>query len=202
MEEKNPNIKEIIKESAQEPTSVLRTKAADVPVADIASPRIRKLIEAMKETLRHTPDGVGLAAPQVGESLRIFIVSEEAEEIDRAEKEGWERRKTASLEKKEKEPYEKRPWKYYVFVNPVVKKVSRKMLESAEGCLSVPKKYGLVMRHEKIIVEARDEQGKKITRGSSRFFARVMQHELDHLDGVLFVDKVKQLIDGEKSDSG
>lgn len=181
-------------EIVKEPERVLRKKAADVPVADIAGPRIQGLIKAMKETLSLTPDGVGLAAPQVAESLRIFIVSEEAEEIDRAEKEGWKRRKKESLEKKEHEPYEKRPWKYYVFINPVVKKVSRKMLEDAEGCLSVPKKYGVVMRHEKITVEAYDEDGKKITRGSSRFFARVMQHELDHLEGTLFIDKIKREI--------
>lgn len=148
----------------------------------------------MKETLSHTPDGVGLAAPQVGESLRIFIVSDEAEEIDRAQKAGWKRRKAESLEKKENEPYEKRAWKYYVFVNPVVKKISRAMLEDAEGCLSVPKKYGTVMRYEKITVEARDEHGKKITRGASKFFARVMQHELDHLEGVLFIDKMEREI--------
>ncbi len=177
------------------PEKVLRKKAADVPITDITAPHIQGLIDAMKETLRHTPDGVGLAAPQIGESLRIFIVSDEAEEIDRAEKAGWERRKQESLEKKEKEPYEKRPWKYYVFINPVVKKVSRKMLEGAEGCLSVPQKYGMVMRHEKITAEAYDEHAKKITRGSSRFFARVMQHELDHLEGILFIDKAKKFID-------
>lgn len=186
-----PNTKEIVKE----PQLVLRKKAVEVAIADIASPRTQELIEAMKETLRHTPDGVGLAAPQVGESLRIFIVSEEAEEIDRAEKAGWKRRKAESLEKKEKDPYEKRPWNYYVFINPVVKKVSRKMLDDAEGCLSVPGKYGVVVRHEKITVEAYDERGKKITRGSSRFFARVIQHELDHLEGILFVDKTVKWID-------
>ncbi len=188
---------EIVKESER----VLRKKAADVAVVDIAKPHTQDLIEAMKETLRHTPNGVGLAAPQIGKSLRVFIVSEEAEEIDRlpagrhgAEKAGWKRRKTESLEKKEQEPYEKRPWKYYVFINPVVKKVSRKMLEDAEGCLSVPGKYGIVMRHEKITVEAYDEHGKKITRGASKFFARVMQHELDHLEGTLFIDKMKSEI--------
>ena len=68
------------------------------------------------------------------------------------------------------------------------------MREDAEGCLSVPKKYGVVVRHEKITVEAYDETAKKITRGSSRFFARVMQHELDHLEGVLFIDKMKSEI--------
>ncbi|MBI3442303.1 MAG: peptide deformylase [Candidatus Sungbacteria bacterium] len=182
----------------KEPDRVLRKKAAEVALADIKSSRIQKLLAAMRETLSETQDGVGLAAPQAGESLRIFIVSEEAEEIDRAEKAGWQRRKRKTPEKKEQEPYEKRAWKYYVFINPVVKKVSRKMLEDAEGCLSVPQKYGIVMRHEKITVEAYNECAKKIIRGSSRFFARVMQHELDHLEGTLFIDKVKQFIEAEK----
>lgn len=186
-----------IMEIVKEPEKVLRKKSAHVVLADIAGSRIQGLLKAMKETLSHTPDGVGLAAPQIGESLRIFIVSDEAEEIDRVDAKR-ESRAAAGPRKPGEAPYEKRPWKYYVFINPVIKKVSRKMLEDAEGCLSVPKKYGLVMRHEKITVEAYDEHGKKITRGSSRFFARVMQHEFDHLEGILFVDKVKQFIDAAR----
>ena len=182
------NTTEIVKE----PEKVLRKKAADVAITDIKNSYIQGLIEAMKETLRHMPDGVGLAAPQVGTSLRIFIVSEEAEEIDRVDA---EREKLGPQKYDPDEPpYEKRPWKYYVFINPVIKNMSRTMREDAEGCLSVPKKYGVVARHEKITVEAYDEAGKKITRGSSRFFARVMQHELDHLEGILFIDKMKSEI--------
>jgi peptide deformylase len=194
-----PNTMEIIKEPARPndrvpgPASVLRKKAADIAVADIKSSRIQGLIEAMKETLRHTPDGVGLAAPQVGASLKIFIISEEAEEIDRVETE--QKKRGVKKRDPDEPPYEKRPWKYYVFINPVIKNISRKMRDDAEGCLSVPKKYGVVVRHEKITVEACDEYGKKITRGSSRFFARVLQHELDHLEGTLFIDKVKKFID-------
>lgn len=161
---------------------------------------MQSLIDAMKKTLASTPDGVGLAAPQVGESLRIFIVSDEAEEIDRVEN-GHARRNAEGVRTPGEALYEKRPWKYYVFINPMVKNVSRKMLEDAEGCLSVPKKYGTVMRHEKITVEAYDEHGKKITRGASKFFARVMQHELDHLEGTLFVDKVKRFIGAEEKSS-
>lgn len=178
-----------------EPHPVLRKKAREVEVADILSPRIQKLLALMQETLAGTSDGVGLAAPQIGEPLRIFIVSEEAEEIDRAEKQGWERRQKHDLSAVMEKPYEKRAWKYFIFINPVVKNKSRKMQEGAEGCLSVPGKYATVPRYEKITIQAYNEYGKKITRGASRFLARVMQHELDHLEGVLFVDKATSFID-------
>ena len=177
----------------KEPNSVLRKIAAAVLIRDIPKPKIQGLIAAMKTTLASTPDGVGLAGPQVGKSLRIFIVSEEAEEIDRAEKQGWERRQKENPTEKNEKPYEEREWKHYVFINPVVKNFSRRKLDGPEGCLSVPGKFGTVKRYEKITVEAHDERGKKFTRGASRFFARVLQHELDHLDGTLFIDKAREI---------
>lgn len=180
----------------KEPNKPLRTTAASVPVSEIKSSAIQRLIAEMKETLKNTPDGVGLAAPQVGESLRIFIVSEEAEEIDKAQKKGWKRRDTEGG--KNERPYEEREWKYYTYINPVVKNKSRAKIEGPEGCLSVPGKFGTVGRHEKITVEAYDERGKKFNRGSSRFFARVVQHELDHLDGILFIDKVKDFFESTR----
>ncbi len=189
MEEKN--ILAIVKN----PNRTLRARAEHVPVSEIGSPKIRRLIRDMKTTLAATPDGVGLAAPQIGKSLAVFIVSEEAEEIDRAEKQGWERRKRENPALKNEQPYEKRPWKYYAFINPIVKNTSRKKLDGHEGCLSVPGTFGAVARHEKITVAAYDEQGKKFARNASRFFARVVQHELDHLDGVLFIDKAKDLME-------
>lgn len=171
----------------QKPHKVLRAKAAAVPLEDIARPRIQRLISDMRKTLAVTPDGVGLAAPQVGESMRIFIVSEEVEAIDR---DGHQHRaEDGTLIK----PYQDKPWKYYVFINPLVKNISRKKHEDSEGCLSVRGTYGTVKRAEKITVEACDEHGKKFTRGASKFFARVLQHELDHLEGVLFIDKADRL---------
>lgn len=178
-----------IKPIVKEPNQVLRVKAKDLPIKDITSRRIKELIGSMKKTLKSTTEGVGLAAPQVGESLRIFIVSEEAEEIDRLSKEDL-----SPEEKEEKRKTHKdRDWKYYVFINPVVKNKSRTKVDGPEGCLSVPGKYGDVLRLQKITVDAHDEHGKKFTRGASNFFARVMQHELDHLEGALFIDKAKNL---------
>lgn len=179
----------------EEPHKVLRKKAAEVLVRDIAAPHIQHLLAKMQATLASTPDGVGLAAPQINESLRIFIVSEEAEEIDRATKQGWERRRRDDIGTVVKKPYEKREWKHYIFINPVLKNRSRrKLIDIPEGCLSVPGVFGDVARHEKITVEAHNETGRKFTRNCSRFFARVIQHELDHLDGTLFIDKAKGLM--------
>ena len=183
---------------AKESTAVLRKKTLEIPLADISSRTIQQLIKAMQETLARTPDGVGLAAPQVGESLRLFIVSEEAEEIDRTEATRKNEESESNTEPREL-AYEKRPWQYYVFINPVVKRISRKKLKGPEGCLSVPGVFGPVERSEKITVEAYDEHGNKFTRGASGFFARVVQHELDHLDGVLFIDKAEKLIRPSKS---
>ena len=180
------------------PHKTLRKKSLPVPIVNIVSPKIQELISDMKEVLRSTADGVGLAAPQVGRSLRIFIVSEEAEEIDKAVDKGWERRHPQTQAKIEEKPYEKREWKYYVFINPEVKNTSRKKIDGPEGCLSVPGKFGEVRRREKITVEAHNEHGKKFTRGASRFFARVIQHELDHLEGMLFVDKADKLFEREQ----
>lgn len=184
----------------KEPHKVLRKIAAEVHLRDITTPKIRGLIAAMKAALASTPDGVGLAAPQIGKSLRIFIVSEEAGEIDRsaadivrAQPQGTFGTVSQEYHAAESEQHRQREWKYYVFINPVVKNSSRRKLDDPEGCLSVPGKFGVVKRYEKITVEARDERGKKFTRGASRFFARVMQHELDHLEGVLFIDKAQEV---------
>ena len=182
------NAREIVKE----PYPVLREKAREVTIAQIASKKIQDLIESMKRTLKATTDGVGLAAPQVGEGLRIFIVSDEAEEIDRAE--ASSREKKDESDSKHQRKYLMREWNYYTFINPRVTAKSRKKLNGSEGCLSVPGVFGNVTRQEKITVEALDEHGKKFIRGSSRFFARVMQHELDHLEGTLFIDKAAHLV--------
>lgn len=185
-----PKIVPIVKE----PGKILRKKAREADPKEILNPKIRGLVLNMKETLKNTPSGVGLAAPQIGESLRIFIVSEEAEEIDKTEKKRLEEAE-GELKRNKEKPYEEREWKYYVFINPVVKKISKKKLQGPEGCLSVSEKFGLVKRAEKITIQAIDEKGQKFTRGFARFFARVVQHELDHLDGVLFVDKAHKFID-------
>ena len=176
----------------KEPNPILRKEAKTLSLSEIKTAKIQKLISDMKEALKNTDDGVGLAAPQVGESLRLFIVSEEAGEIDKIEKGKKE------LPQNYDEIRKKKVWKNYVFIIPIVKNTSKNNLERAEGCLSVPGQYGIVKRNEKITVEAYDENGKKFIRGASGFVARVIQHELDHLKGTLFIDKAERTLEPEK----
>ena len=195
-----------------EPNRVLREKALDVTIARIGSKKIQDLIADMKVTLKATPDGVGLAAPQVGVGLRLFIVSDEAQEIDRTNAAKHDvqdytsqsdvaRTRAARFREKRNpdmvKPYPMRDWRYYVFINPHVVTKSRKKLDGPEGCLSVPGTFGNIKRQEKITVQALDEHGKKFTRGASRFFARVIQHELDHLEGALFIDHATHVVKAE-----
>lgn len=162
--------------------SALRRQAEPVPAGAISSPRIQRLISDMKDTLAKAPDGVGLAAPQVNVPLRVFIVSSEASSID------------ANMRMNANDTNIPQKWEYHAFINPVLKKRSREKTVMAEGCLSVPGKFGEVGRAGKVYLEWHDERGKKHGRGFTKFFARVVQHELDHLDGVLITDRAKRLV--------
>ncbi|MBI2096708.1 MAG: peptide deformylase [Candidatus Sungbacteria bacterium] len=167
-----------------EPNPVLRRRSEEVLASSIPSAEIRKVIADLKATLAQSEDGIGIAAPQIGISLRIFVVSEEAKFVDR-------RSSTAKEVKKN--------WEPYVYINPEIKKFSVKKSESIEGCLSLPGKFGIVSRPDKISIEALDEHGQKIHHGASKFFARVLQHEMDHLNGILFIDKATRFVNVAKN---
>ena len=171
------------------PNPILRKKASKIQESEIISKTTKDLVLIMKEVLKNSEDGVGLAAPQIGHSVQMFLVSEEALAIDKGENTETEKEKT------------KPDWKYLVFINPVIKKFSAKKVSMAEGCLSVPGVYGAVKRPEKIEVEWLDEHGKKHSRGCSKFFARVIQHEYDHINGILFIDKMHEELKIEKGSS-
>ncbi|OHA08751.1 MAG: peptide deformylase [Candidatus Sungbacteria bacterium RIFCSPLOWO2_01_FULL_60_25] len=168
-----------------EPHRVLRAVAAEVPRTEIQSPEIRELIRDMKATLAAAPDGVGLAAPQIGVSRRIFLVSEEANAIASGAARGTD------------PEIPKHEWEQRVFINPVFTKRSRTKRGMPEGCLSVPGKYGSIARPDKVYLEWYDEIGAAHGRGFSKFFARVLQHEMDHLDGILIIDRAKEMRDVE-----
>lgn len=161
------------------PHPILKKRASEVPVEEISSKKIQRILAIMKETLRSTTEGIGIAAPQIGHSLRIFLASEEALR--------WNER--ADILKND----EKKQWAYHTFINPVIKHKSKKQIVDAEGCLSVPNAHGIVSRSEKVTVEAHDEHGNKFQRGMTKLYARVMQHEIDHLDGILFIEKAKNI---------
>lgn len=152
----------------------LRMRADEVAPSDIGSKSIDACIAHMKNVLDAEEDGAALAAPQVGVALRIFVIAERLFG-DRPDS-----------EYRSRDPH-------FVFINPVITKLSKKKVLMDEGCLSVRGEYGTVPRHSHATVKAYDEHGQPFMRGASGLLAQVFQHETDHLDGVLFVDKAKEL---------
>lgn len=159
---------------------VLRKKAAEVPLDEIQSPKIQKIVADMKESLESQDDGVAIAAPQIGESLRIFVVSGRAISMIKDIEE-----RSADI----------------VFINPKIVKLSKETELLEEGCLSVRYLYGKVKRSTRATVEAYDESGTKFKMGGAGLLAQIFQHETDHLDGVLFTDKATDVKDMPPSDS-
>lgn len=147
---------------------VLREKARELTQAEIKSPKIQTLIDDMIETM-HEYDGVGLAAPQIHESLRISVIEFDLES---------ERYKNAGQQS------------LIVCINPKIKVLDKKTSGYWEGCLSVPGIRGFVKRPQKIEVQFLDRNGEKQSLTAEGFLATVFQHEFDHLDGQLFVDKI------------
>lgn len=153
---------------------VLRAKARPVHPSEIRTPKIQQLIDDLFETMKEY-QGVGLAAPQVHEGLRIFVT-------------GLPPRKDA-VEDDEREEGDEVP--LMALINPEIEMSSRDVVEDWEGCLSIPDIRGRVPRARHIVVRAFDRTGKKIEMPASGFTARVIQHETDHLDGILFFDRMK-----------
>ncbi|MCX6753914.1 MAG: peptide deformylase [Candidatus Nomurabacteria bacterium] len=164
---------------------VLRKIAKEVPVASITKPKIKKIIHDMSEALGSQSDGVAIAAPQIGVSLRIFVISGKIFDEDFIRGKG----------STEGELYKKARQKDLVFINPILKKISKDKKLLSEGCLSVRPIYGKVRRATRATVEAYDENGKKIVKDGVGLLAHIFQHETDHLDGILFTDKAKDLHD-------
>ncbi len=128
-------------------------------------PELQQLIADMIETMRKAP-GVGLAAPQVNILERVIVLELPADEE------------------------EERPVELYAFVNPEIIKTSRDIEEDEEGCLSIPGYVGEVPRHTMVIVRGQDAYGKTQKVRAYDYLARILQHEIDHLDGVMFIDRV------------
>ncbi len=154
---------------------VLREKAKEVPKEKITSPEIQKIISDMKKALASQNDGVAIAAPQIGKSLRIFMVSGKATAITK------------------KENPEEVYYPETIYINPKITKRSKTKKQMEEGCLSVRYLYGKVKRSDKVTLEAYDEKGNFFTKGGSGLLAQIFQHETDHLEGILFIDTAKDL---------
>ena len=162
----------------------LRKIARDIPLAEIQSSRIKKLIAEMKALLSKEEFGVALAAPQLGEPLRLFIIAGRAIARD-------SRNAPDEIDKKEEKP----AVSDQVYINPIMLKMSRSRKDKHEGCLSIRGKWGEVPRAEKATIRAYDEEGRPFTRGASGFLAHVFQHEMDHLSGILYTDKATKIYD-------
>jgi len=154
----------------QKEEKILREKAKEVPASLFGSKELATYLKEMSAALAKCDDGVALAGPQIGIPYRIFIIAG----------------------KVFSDPEEK-PGPDLVFINPVITKISKKKVKMEEGCLSVRWFYGQVKRADKATVEAYNEKGKKFSRSGSGLFAQIFQHEIDHLDGVLFIDKATNL---------
>ena len=161
----------------QKEASVLRQTALNVPIKSIKSKKIKTILDKMREALRAEEDGVALAAPQIGESLRIFIVSGTALTLTK-------KIKGESVDKESED---------LVFINPEIIKSSKKKKKMEEGCLSIRYLYGKVNRSGQVTIRAYNETGKQFERGASGLLAQIFQHEIDHLNGVLFIDKADNI---------
>jgi peptide deformylase len=148
---------------------VVRQKARPLTEAEIVSPEIQRLIDDMRETM-YDYEGVGVAAPQVHVSLRLAVLEVQASD-ERAD---------------ERVPFT-------VLVNPKVTPLSKKLLTAFEGCLSVPDLRGPVPRYEQVRLEALDREARPFSVEATGFHARVIQHECDHLDGNVYLDRMPNL---------
>ncbi|WNG54524.1 peptide deformylase [Archangium gephyra] len=156
---------------------VLRRRARDLTPEEMTSPAVRQLITLMRETMRDAP-GVGLAAPQVGVDVRLAVIE------DRAEYQ-------AALSPEELAAREREPVDFHVIINPRLTVEDPQPVEFYEGCLSVSGFSALVRRARAVRVEAFNENGEAITLQARGWYARILQHEIDHLDGTLYIDRME-----------
>ena len=166
---------------------VLRAHARALHPSEIRTPKIQQLIDDMFETMKEY-QGVGLAAPQVHESLRIFVAGfppRRARDDDPAPDDPAEPPNAADAADDDGEEVP-----LMAVINPEIAP-AREVVEDWEGCLSIPEIRGRVPRARQISLRAYDRFGKRFELGAAGFTARVIQHETDHLDGVLFLDRMK-----------
>jgi peptide deformylase len=159
----------------QKDDPVLRKAAEPIAIKDIGSKKTKKIIEEMIEVLATQDDGIAIAAPQIGESLQLFVVSGRVLKMADKNYKGDEG--------------------HMIYINPQITKLSKEKEVVEEGCLSVRWKYGKIKRSKKASIRAYDEKGKIVERGASGLLAQVFQHEVDHLNGILFIDNAYEIKD-------
>src|SRR5215467_1112401 len=157
--------------------TVLRQTARLLAPAEIDGREIQQLIAEMKETMRAAP-GVGLAAPQVGHSLQLAVIEDRPEYTKDASREVLEER-------------ERKPVPFHVIINPKLTLLDEPAVEFYEGCLSLPGFMAIVARSRRVRVECLDEKAKPRVIEAGGWYARILQHEIDHLRGTLYVDRMQ-----------
>ena len=157
---------------------VLRQRAEPVDPADLGAPELQRLVVLMRATMNAAP-GVGLAAPQVGVALQLAVLQDGPER--------W-----GPLSEEDRAARERNSLAFTVLVNPTLQPVHDDDLVSFyEGCLSVPRITGVVTRHRAVRVQALDQHGQPIDEIFSGWTARIVQHEVDHLHGCLYLDRAE-----------
>ncbi len=145
------------------PNEKLKKKSIEVSLSEMKNWKLQTFIDEMIETMKKS-NGVGLAAPQVGQNTRIIIATKNDGEI-------------------------------LALLNPKIVKKSLFKIKNEEGCLSVPGKLCVVRRHKSVEVKAKNRLGREVKLKASGLFAIVLQHEIDHLDGLLIIDKAEKIMD-------
>jgi peptide deformylase len=164
-------------EIVQAGNPVLRQRAHPLSVAEIRSREIQKLIESMRTRMREAP-GVGLAAPQLGLALQLAVI-EDREEYHKEVSEALLRER------------ERRPVPFHVLINPALEEIGEERAEFFEGCLSLSGFTALVPRARAARVTCLDERGQRKVIEASGWYARILQHEIDHLYGTLYIDRMR-----------
>lgn len=155
-----------MKPIVQEPASVLRDTAAIIAEKEFNTPALNKILTDMSEALAREEDGVAIAAPQIGVSKRIFLISKKIFSDATSD---------------------------VVCINPTFVRIGKKKINVSEGCLSVRWKYGNVKRAETATIRAYSAEGHEFVMAGRGLLAQIFQHEIDHLDGVLFIDKATKV---------
>ena len=162
-------------EILQKDNPILRKVSCLVPESDIKSADIQKVISDLKVAMDSQNDAIAISAIQIGKPIRLFVISKKIYEV-----------LGGSLEESQSK-------KDLIFIKPKIVKNSKEKQNLEEGCLSVRYFYGKVERSRKATIEWTNENGEKLSRGVSGLLAQIVQHEYDHLDGILFIDKATDL---------
>ena len=155
---------------------ILRRTGRTLTPTEIKSSAIQQLIESMRDTMRDAP-GVGLAAPQIGESLQLAVIEDRTEYIKDVSADQLKERQRGAID-------------FHVIINPKISFVDDSTAEFFEGCLSVDGFGALVRRALNVRVECLNERAERITIDAHGWYARILQHEIDHLNGALYIDRM------------